>query len=361
MLNVGNMNFFKVNLCGLYRMNDKTPHGIELKETFELISTWAKNRPMSTTLPWNANSLSSRSKCYLRDICTDPETGDFLVVLWKSDAQESGGIWGAEEDAEIGSGDVVQYTDQHRGKKVIWGRPCYYWVIPTLQSVVSIKFDHSICDSQLFQDFVSGCINNRVDHPGRVKDTTERGYVRISHSDGDDKYRYGYRFEVSLRSLDTTNVELGKFAQTVTHIIRRETIQVVAKDERAEWIKRFNKTLPYVSAKPKSKQRQIEIRAEAKPTVAEIKEIIELYAKESRKSGGWDNVGFYGESGITWVDKYRLKAEVVLSESPKGVLPASFLLRELKKKRESFMSPVMKSLTEVSPATTARPRRREAT
>jgi hypothetical protein len=346
MLNIGNMNFFKVNRCGLYRMRDKTPHGIELVETFDSLAKWAKNRPMSTTLPWGADSLSSRSKCYLRDIYKDFATGDFLVVLWKSDAQGSGGIWGAEEDAEIGSGDVVQYTDQHRGKKVIWGRPCYYWIIPSLNSVVSIKFDHSLCDSHLFQDFVAGCINNRIDHPGRVKETTERGAVRISHSDGDNHYRYAYKFEVSLRSLDTTSVELQKFANTVTHIIRRETIQVRANDERADWVKRFNDIVPFVSSKPKSKQRQIEIKVEAKPTAKEIKEIIETYAKESRKSGGWDNVGFYGDSGLTWVDKYRLKDEIMLSESPNGVLPAAFLLGELLKKRDRYLAPLIKAASE---------------
>jgi hypothetical protein len=343
MLNVGNMNFFKVSQCGLYRQGDKKANGLELSETFDSLAGWATNRPMSTTLPWDAGSLSSRPKCYLRDIHKDPDTGDFLVVLWKSDAQGSGGIWGAEEDAEIGSGDVVQYTDQHRGKKVIWGRPCYYWIIPSLDSVVSIKFDHSVCDSQLFQDFVAGCINNRIDHPGRVKETTERGFVRISHSEGENKYRFAYRFEVSLRSLDTNSVELQKFAQTVTHIVRRETIQVRAKDERADWIKRFNTSMPFVSAKPKSKQRQIEIRAEAKPTVKQIKEIIEEYAKESRKSGGWDNVGFYGDSGITWVDKYRLKDEVVLADKPTGVLKAEFLLGELLKKRQRYLAPLIKA------------------
>jgi len=334
------MNFFKVNQCGLYRVGHKECYGIQLAETFDMLWRWAANRPMSTTLPWDAASLSSRSKAYLRDIYKDEETGDYLVVLWKSDANSSGGIWGAAEDGTIGEGEVVEYTNQYKGKKVIWGKPCYYWVIPKHDSVISIKFDHSVCDSQLFQDFIAGCITNRVDHPTRKKEKTERGAVRLSHSDPENPYNFSYRFEVSLRSLNTTNAALKKFAQSVTHIVKRETIQVGAKDERADWVKKFNESIPYVSAKPKSKHRQIEIKAEAKPTVEEMAGIIEKYAKEGRKSNEWDNVGFQGEKGIIWVDRYRLKDELVLNDAKSGVLPAVYLYEEISRNRSRYVTPI---------------------
>ncbi|MBM5564658.1 hypothetical protein ELP33_31090, partial [Klebsiella quasipneumoniae] len=82
----------------------------------------------------------------------------------------------------IGSSSVVKYTNSYRGKKVIWGRPCFYWVIPELETIVSIKFDHSICDSELFQDYVHSSITNRVKHSKRVKNKTEKGYIRLSNT-----------------------------------------------------------------------------------------------------------------------------------------------------------------------------------
>jgi hypothetical protein len=342
----GNMNFFKVNQCGLYKIGKAEPNGIELEETFDSLMKWASTRSMSATLPWDAAHLSSRSKCYLKDIYKDEATGDFLLILWKSDTNSSGGIWGAAEDGEMGAGEVIEYTNEYKGKKVIWGKPCYYWVIPKLKSVVSIKFDHSVCDSRLFQDFVMGCVNNRIPHSGRVKATTERGFTRISHAEGDDLYRYTYRFEVSLRSLETSNVEFEKFAQSITHIIRRETIPISVKNERADWVKKFNESLPFASAKPKSSHRQIEIKAEARPTANEVKDIIEKYALEERKQGTWDNVGFFGDTGLTWVDRYRLKDEIIINGYSNSVLTASFLYAELAKNRNRFIAPVLKSVEE---------------
>ena len=347
MINVGQMNFFKVNQCGLYKLGVDDPCGCDLHETFDLLFNWAQDRPMSATLPWDAKYLSSKPKCYLRDIHKDPSTGDYLLVLWKSDTDDTGSLWGAAEDSTLGTGEVVQFSTQHKGKKVIWGRPCYYWVLPNFSSIISIKFDHSVCDSQLFQSFITACITNRVPHPTRVKETTPHGYVRISHSEGDDLYKYSYRFDVNLRSLNTSSVELNNFARSVTHIVSRETIEVDVKDQRADWVKMFNELLPSVSAKPKSKFRQIEIKAEAKPTAKEIKDIIEKHAEEHRKSSDWDNVGFYGENGMTWVDRYRLKDEVVITENKKGLYTAKFLLDELHKSRSQYIKPISKSLEEI--------------
>ncbi len=39
-MNVGHLNFFKVNKCGLYKVNDDNTYGLELSETFDLIQDW---------------------------------------------------------------------------------------------------------------------------------------------------------------------------------------------------------------------------------------------------------------------------------------------------------------------------------
>lgn len=142
MANIGHMNFFKVNQCGLYKLKGKDSHGCELDETFELILNWAKDRVMANTIPWSPHTVS-KPKCYCREIYKDPTTGDFVIVLWKSDTDSKGTLWGVEENTTNGAGEIVKLTSQHRRKKVIWGRPCYYWVVPSQNSVVSIKFEHS--------------------------------------------------------------------------------------------------------------------------------------------------------------------------------------------------------------------------
>ncbi|MDR8439175.1 hypothetical protein FPK61_22845, partial [Acinetobacter baumannii] len=73
-----------------------------------------------------------------------------------------------------------------------------------------------------------------------------------------------------------------------------------------ELVRTFLSTLvPFVSGKKNTRTRQIEIKAEAKPSLNEVKEIIEKYSSEDREKRLWDNVGFATDKGITWVDKYR--------------------------------------------------------
>lgn len=344
------MNFFMVNQCGLYKNKGHVAHGLGLEETFDLIFTWAKDRPLRDTLPWNPLTVS-KSNCYCSSIYKDPTTGDFVIVLWKSNANSKGAVLGVEEDATNGEGEIVKVTDKHRNKKMIWGNPCYYWIIPSQNSVISIKFEESLCDSQMFQDWVIACITSRVGHHNKVVSKTEGGFARISFLAEEDAYRYGYRFDVSLRSTNTSNVELDRLAKTITHVIRRETILINVQDERASWLQRFD-SLPFASPKDKSKQRKLETTIEAKPTVEEIREIIEKFARENRKASEWDNVGFQTTNGPKWVDRYRLKDELNFpAHRYTEVLTAASLWDELKNRRHEFIEPIIKSenITSIRP------------
>ncbi|HBX9334169.1 TPA: hypothetical protein MIK03_29145, partial [Klebsiella pneumoniae] len=237
---------------------------------------------------------------------------------------------------------VVKYTNSYRGKKVIWGRPCFYWVIPELETIVSIKFDHSICDSELFQDYVHSSITNRVKHSKRVKNKTEKGYIRLSNTDDDDLYKYMYRFDMKLRSLETTHTELGKLIPKITHIVRRETIIINPNDARADWLKTFSTLVPFVSGKKNTRTRQIEIKAEAKPSLNEVKEIIEKYSSEDREKRLWDNVGFATDKGITWVDKYRMRDILNVPSEDYSTYSAAYIYEQISHKRKEFISPILK-------------------
>ncbi len=353
MVITGHMNYFSVNKCGLYRQNDKKPSGLELTETFKLIGEWVAGKPLADTLPWDSRSRSGISKCYCKDIYTSEDNRDILLVLWKSDTDDTGTLLGAREDAKTGEGDVVTYTNNYRGKKVIWGRPCYYWIIPSKQLVISIKFDHSVCDSQLFQDWVSASITNRVKHPNKKKEMTETGQTRLSFTDGTlgGEMRFRYLFDVHLKTIDTANSKLNELAQNVTHIIKRETISITPADERAKWVQLFDK-VPYLKSQAKARVRHIEIRAEARPNASEIRDIIEKFANENRKQSDWDNVGFTtADNRTVWVDRYRLKNSMHFDHNMKGSISAVDLYEEIRKKRDSFLAPFLGSYSTVRTAT----------
>lgn len=342
------LNFFSMDECGLYKQGDKTAKALGVEETFELIYEWVKGKPMEDTIPWDPKeSKSGLAKCYCHDFYKCEESEEYVFVLWKSDSDGAGSIWGAQASAQTGSSNVVEYTNNFKSaKKMIWGRPCYYWVIPKLNTVVSIKLDHSVCDSNLFMEWVTKCITNRVAHENKVKSQTETGQIRFEFKDVGElsSQRYSYRFDVRLRSVNTGNAQLSELASRVTHIIRRDTIQLnVGHDDRPAWVKIFD-TVSYVPAKPKAKTRQIEIRAEAKPSAKEIKEIIEKFAREERKRTDWNNVGFMTDKGEVWADKYRLHETVNFNKEASTVFPAADIHARLTAAKDRVLADLMAEL-----------------
>ncbi|EEA0601676.1 TPA_asm: hypothetical protein G4K07_002981, partial [Salmonella enterica subsp. enterica serovar Java] len=160
----------------------------------------------------------------------------------------------------------------------------------------------------------------------------------------EDLYKYMYRFDMKLRSLETTHTELGKLIPKITHIVRRETIIINPNDARADWLKTFSTLVPFVSGKKNAKTRQIEIKAEAKPSLNEVQEIIEKYSAEDREKRLWDNVGFATDKGITWVDKYRMRDILNVPSDDYSTYSAAYIYEQISHKRKEFISPILKEL-----------------
>jgi hypothetical protein len=128
-------------------------------------------------------------------------------------------------------------------------------------------------------------------------------------------------------------------ASSVTHIIKRETVSIVTADERAQWVKLFD-NFQYIKPARNAKTRQIEVKAEAQPTAAEVKQIIETYAKENRKPGQWDNVGFgTSDRQVIWVDRYRLRNAIAYEVPKEQVITAVDLCEAINSRRDNFLKP----------------------
>ncbi len=344
MIQNGYLNFFNINECGMYRYGGSVNQGCDIATSFDLIKNWIESREFNDTIPWDPKQ-KTKTNCYCHEVHKDLETGDYLLVLWKSEAQSSGPLLGISIDANGKKQNVIKQSQGTEGKPVIWGSACYYWVIPEVNCVVSIKFENSKCDSAMFQDWVAGCINHRIDVPGTRKVETEKKVTRISFTDEHgEECKLLYKFDLSLKSLDTSSAKLGELSKKVTHIIRRETVSLKVVDARAEWVKIFaGLGVPYASHRDNKRKRDVEIKVEAKPTSAEIKDIIEKYSKET-KPGSWSNVGFLTDTGIAWANSYRLTENLSIEDNGESILDAETLYKTVKANRDRYLSPIKRDL-----------------
>ncbi|EPM5582694.1 hypothetical protein ACTNIE_002220 [Vibrio vulnificus] len=342
MFSQGYMTYFTVEQCGLYQYSKDECLALGLGETFDHILKWVDGRSLAATIPWDpTKTRDNKSRVYCKHLYKDPKTGHFLLVLWKSDQHSSGTMLGVEENETTGSKKIVKTSSNHKGKNVIWGRPCYYWIIPEYNTVVSIKFEHSLCDADLFREFVRCAITNRVKHDGRIKMSND-GHTVLTHS-ADKETKCLYRFNLKTKSLNSRGASFQKLVSRITHIVTRDTILVSGKDNRSHWVNDFNKLFP-VAAKGSAglKTKKIEVRSEAKPTPKEVKEIIEQYAKDQRKTSEWNNVGFVTDTGTFWVDKYRLREEIRIDGVADSYLPADMLYSSIAGNLNRYLNPLVK-------------------
>lgn len=342
----GYINFFNVNKCGLYRHFSEIPKGLELSDTFQKLKLWKSSRNFEATNPWDPRTQRNKTPCYSHAIHHDPTTGDFLLVLWKGDSDRHGPLYGITVNPDGSIEKAVEQTRTKTRKQMIWGRPCYYWIIPEVNIVASIKFENSRTDSEMFQDWVSGCMSFRVPLPEYKKSVTEKGYTRIEMlGDDEDKFKYYFQFDLSMKSLSTASAEMQELASRVTHIVRRETVSIKTVDKRrgfAKYFKRFE--VPYTSADDNS-SRKVEIRIEAKPTALEIKEIIEMHAT-NHDSGAWEDVGFVldNSSKLIWASKYRLTENISIEDNGEPVFGAEQLYSKIAENRDRYLSPIRKDI-----------------
>lgn len=346
MIQNGHINFFNVDKCGLYSFTGKAPKALDLPQTFQRLTDWAMARSFEATNPWDSKKNRNKTPCYCHNVYFDEVSGDYLLVLWKGENDKHGPLYGMAiaPDGKPESKPIKQADNKEKGK-VVWGRPCYYWIIPEVNTIASIKFENSRCDSNMFQDWVSGSINFRVELPEYKKVTTETGLVRLQFPDDDNNpYKYHYQFDLSLRTLSTSSAPLQELERRVTHIVRKETVSLNVKDERTGWVKTFGEIiLPYVSNKD-SKSRKVELTVEAKPTVEEIRDIIETYGSTSDTSDD-DDVGFLLDNGKTvWAKQYRHSENISVNDDGNDILDAKHLYTAISANRDRYLAPIIKDL-----------------
>lgn len=215
MLQSGHINFFNVDKCGLYSFAGKNPVALTLSDTFKRLTEWAEGRSFETTNPWDPKKNRNKTPCYCHKVHYDKKTGDYLLVLWKGENDKHGPLYGMTIAADgKPTSKPIKQADKSRKGKVVWGRPCYYWIIPETECVASIKFENSRCDSNMFQDWVAGSMNFRVDLPEYKKVTTDTGLVRLQFTEDENHpYKYYYQFDLSLRTLSTSSAPLKELGR----------------------------------------------------------------------------------------------------------------------------------------------------
>ncbi len=338
----GIITFFNFEQFGLYQiLQGKPPKLIEsnINTVLPSLKDWISTRTVQESVPWGVDN-NRRTKAFCKNLSFNPETGDYLFVIWKTLGNSTGDIQGIEANGKIDetSDNVVSASDTQDGKNYIWGLPCYYWVIPEFNKVASIRFPSSYADTDLFCQYIKAYVDYRFEAPNKVihdiKITRKNKpdpsiFKRVFFKQGN----HSLTFKVLAKKTRkiTSGANLEELCKKITHIVYHDVIETNVPDTRKKWQKLYDKVGGIISGTSPvlSKKHKVELLVEGQPTPQEFERLIEEYLEEYDPVEDEENetdkpkndtttkdqvrIGFKvnGKNGATtWLDEYILRHEI---------------------------------------------------
>ncbi|WP_223434765.1 MULTISPECIES: hypothetical protein [unclassified Pseudomonas] len=345
--NYGYLNFFEIIESGLYRTQKKTDgeiksksFGLETSLVLRSIKAWVNSRRFKETSPWAEHGESGEASimCYCREI-HEFENGDFLLTLWKHDPSDSKSYRGLrlnEKGEPIG---YISNNSMDTGDDVVWGHPCYYWIIPDSNLVISVKFEDSKCDSDLMQKWINYCVRYRlkIDNHNKRQPSDSATTIYFSSESAPEDYSLLYRFSKKIKEFKTSEAYLKKICETTKHVLLRNEV-VVSSEIIQQENKKSQKTMLTLDKAnneifdfiqrmmgqffgPETHdedsdlgKRRVEVKLEATPTYEQMQDFMK-YSSDFPEDG-WADVIFIDENeNKTSIKKHRLVERVMLPKS----------------------------------------------
>ena len=367
----GLITFFDLEKFGFYRVRNKRDsedYDVDTKDLLFRLNNWLEGKHFQNTVPWGDKG-GSFNKIYCQSYCFDEKTGDFVLVLIKSVGAENGGVKGIKINSLVGidSNDTVTSGDGLNTKEVAWGQVMYYWFIPSMNKMASIRFSDSVSDINGLSKYIREWVKYRCDkYQGDIGEsirirsdgTESRSSIRqLYKHKGDglngkkDNFSFQFRFLAKQLKLKTGVKNLDSIYSQVTHLVFRSTVTVHTEDRRG-FTKLMDRYLPFAGFNaPKVDEKtgkiprikEYEVTINESPSLDELENIFQEYNEEYNELDVWNNVGLKlnGRSKDTlWLNEYVVKEDILmpLKVAHKDVYSANQIMQKLLLMRNKLTS-----------------------
>lgn len=356
----GIVTFFDVNAFGFYRLKKQAEEldykfG-DLSSVFADFQSWLNGKNIEETIPWDVGVHPMRSKTYCRGVSIDPDTGDIVIVLLRAVGDGSGNLHGVRMGSAVGADayDTVKANSDVEGEEIIWGEPCYYWIIPEHNKIASIIFPHSGADTIRFCNYITSFVNNNANIPGQRKQTVtshadhrQPGRVintvktRFEHGAGKEKCNCIFKFNVEQTKIRTAIDNLTGLIPEITETIIRDTTTTRIPDERGPLLQLASEYLPSLFGEHPEFQapKRIEVKIDGAPSAEDIARLFEDRVDET----DWADIGFKikGSDIPVWLTKYVVKSTLAIDSDGFSHYSSDRVLNEIKAVRDDIISSIL--------------------
>lgn len=351
----GLITFFNIDFAGFYQTKikkDPLHHEGNISSALDSVISWAEKRDFIDTVPWDVDEHRLRSQFFFKSAYKDEETDDYLLVFLKKTSDDDGNFNGFKARSKFGDnqGDSVKVGKKINGESAIFGQPMYYWVIPEFNLIASIRFPHSLVDTDAVKDYIKRCIELRIPHDRRttherihfnqkaMRDLTIKN-IFFKSEDGKKSLKFYLKF--TERRVTIGEVNHKDLAKKITHIVTRDVIK--AKNIQANEHPILGLFSKFVTSKNNLNNKHVEVETEVSMTEEELIDTIRIYEEEYDPLNEWVNVGFRleGEDNPKFFNSYLERSSIFLNPADKideNYFSPETIFEEIKKSREDFLS-----------------------
>ncbi|EAW26074.1 hypothetical protein ATW7_01150 [Alteromonadales bacterium TW-7] len=341
----GTISFFKLDDFGFYEKGKEIPEYSNFHEMVAKFHDWVEGcTSYEDTCPFDGKKRTTNKSLFCLNSTYDHNTGDVVLVLWKTIGSHGGSVNGIDITASPNQNYIK--TVEKSSKDVVFGEPMYYWFIPTLNVFASIKLANSVADTNLVKRYFRSYVEHFMECKGRHVSMEEKdglSYKKVTFSNEHGKGLH-FKFHASTFKQKMNEDRLEALRKRITHLVKRDYISATGSQGRDLWSKMTN-GLPLISAPKTKDNRKVETVSEIQPTLQELKELLHIY--EQSNFGGWENIGVRVDDSdrIIWLNEFSAREYIALDYKRENlpVLTAEQLMIKILSKRDDLIATVTKA------------------
>lgn len=328
--------FYKIHKAGYYLYGATDPAFGNTLSLLQDLTSWAAGKTLKQTKTYEANDEVLPS--YLLDVKNDGD--NFVLLLWNEVPTTDQSVPSVEENAQFGTDPEVIFNAIQQGS--IPGFATYFWFIPSLNLVASIKLNHALTGQKAMQCYLqhflkqssSHVVAERVEKDDGTQEVVIKGYKVNPEDDVLSKKKHYPQFSVGLVKNPGKHDIIRQNANNISKIEKIVELDVAKADDFSLWQKLLNHM--HISH-PQNADVSTKIRYELSPDVDlnDIDGMIDDWNDNNDTASCDYGFTFTGDSKMYWLSRSlaRTKFPLNLERQDAEFVNSTSLLSELIGKR----------------------------
>lgn len=329
--------FYQIDSCGYYAWREQEPAFGELEDILNQLQHWGAGKQLAETKTYEVEEGATELPTYLFDLSGGAD--DWLLTTWNETESSSGQTASVLGTSSVGNPQVTMRDIPEGG---IPGFATYFWIIPSLSLLATVRFQHRLAGKKSMQQYIESYLATCSDHvvytaPDQDTDVQIAGY-QATH--GAPARHLTPRFATSAcripSKIDTIRRRIGE----IRKVIKKTTLDLNRPEELSQW-QALMRTMKISEQGPRPDEVKVRYEVNTPTTEQDLDRMIEQW-QQDHSSRRWDDYGFVfrKQSEPIWLSDSIAKGEFELDIARDNieVVNAESLLRELRRRRDAICS-----------------------